>query len=348
MHIEDKEFIFTAFGVSGREEQVRGEIERFIRPLVDEIIHDTTGSLIGLKRGNLTRGASKKAGSKQTSGARKIMISAHMDAIGFVITHIDERGFLRFSEVGHQVGAYLLGRRVVFEDGDIGVIGVERLDDKKVPQKEKMFIDIGSPDRAEAERRVRVGDMCGIYAPHAVTDRIITGGWMDDRIGCFVLLEVLTQLKENHHDIYFVFSSQEEVGLRGATTTAYRIEPDVGIAVDVTISSDLPEGEPIGSSFLGRGAAIKFMDQSVIVPRRLALHLEDLAQRSGIPHQRDIIRHGGTDAHAMQLSRGGALAGGISIPTRYIHSSGEMCALDDVQACIDLICRVCEDPLDVE
>jgi endoglucanase len=187
--------------------------------------------------------------------------------------------------------------------------------------------------------------MCAVYAPFTATDRIVTGGWMDDRIGCFVLLEVLTRLKNPKHDIYFVFSSQEEVGLRGATTTAYRIEPDLGIAVDVTISSDLPEGEPIGSSSLGRGAAIKFMDRSVIVPRKLALYLEDLARKHGIPHQRDVIRQGGTDAHAMQLSRGGVLAGGISIPTRYVHSSGEMCVLDDVRACIDLVCRVCEDTL---
>ena len=332
MNIQNKDFVFSDFGVSGREDLVRDGIERFARPLVDEVIHETTGSLICLKRG---------------SGSRKIMISAHMDVIGFVITHIDDRGFLRFSEVGHQTEFYLLGRRVLFESGMIGVIGIEKLEGKGNLRKEKMFIDIGARDRKDAEQAIRVGDMCAVFAPYAMTDRVITGGWMDDRIGCFVLLEVLENLKNAHNEVYFVFSSQEEVGLRGATTSAYRIEPHVGIAVDVTFASDLPEGEPVGSSVLGKGAAIKFMDQSVIVPRRLALHLEKLAAKYGIPHQRDVIRRGGTDAHAMQLSRGGVLAGGISVPTRYVHSSGEMCALDDVQACIELVNRVCEDPLDL-
>jgi putative aminopeptidase FrvX len=331
MNIQNKEFIFTSFGVSGREERVREAIEVFVRPLVDDIIHDTTGSLICVKKGG---------------GSRRVMISAHMDVIGFVITHIDERGFFRFSEVGHQIEAYLLGRRVVFENGRVGVIGIEKLEGGKNLKKERMFIDIGARDRADGERDVKPGDMCAVLEPHAVTERIITGGWMDDRIGCFVLLEVLENLRFVRNDVYFVFSSQEEVGLRGATTAAYRIEPHVGLAVDVTPAADLPEGEPVGSSALGRGAAIKFMDQSVIVPRKLALRLEKLARDGGIPHQRDIIRRGGTDAHAMQLSRGGTISGGISVPARYVHSSGEMCALGDVQACIDLLKKFCEDPLD--
>ncbi len=332
MNLKNKNFIFTAFGVSGREEQVRNEIERFVGSRVDEIVHDATGSLICRKKGK---------------GSRRIMISAHMDTIGFVITHIDERGFLRFAEVGGQVEVYLLGRRVIFENGRIGVIGIEKLEKGKVLQKERMFIDIGARSMKEAASQVHIGDMCAVYAPYAVTDRIITGGWMDDRIGCFVLLEVIETLKDTPNDLYFVFSAQEEVGLRGATTTAYRIEPHIGIAVDVTFSSDLPEGDRIGSSVLGKGAAVKFMDQSVIVPRKLARYLVSLAEKRGIPHQHDIIRRGGTDAHAMQLSRGGSLAGGISVPARYIHSSGEMCALDDVQACIDLASAVCRDTMQV-
>jgi endoglucanase len=270
-----------------------------------------------------------------------------MDSIGFIVTHIDDRGFLRFSEVGHQIEAYLLGRRVIFENGQIGVIGTEKLEARGKLDREKMFIDIGVRSRDEAARLIALGDMCAVYAPYALNDRVITGGWLDDRIGCFVLLEVLSSLKKSPHHIYFVFSSQEEVGLRGATTTAYRVEPDVGIAVDVTISSDLPEGEHMGSSVLGGGAAIKFMDQGIIVPRRLALFIEELAGKKGIAHQRDVIRRGGTDAHAIQLSRGGVLTGGISIPARYLHSSGEMCALEDVQACIDLVREVCLGPIPV-
>ncbi len=332
MNIQNKDFIFTLFGVSGREDKVKEEIKRFVEPLVDEVLHDTTGSLICIKKG---KGKSPK----------RVMVSAHMDTIGFIVTYIDKRGFLRFSDVGNQIVPYMLGRRVIFESGVIGVIGIEKLEEGKLPSKEHMFIDIGENSSVHAEKKVKIGDMCAIYAPYSVTHRVITGGWMDDRIGCFILLEALENLKRNPNDIYFVFSSQEEVGLRGATTSAYRIKPDVGVAVDVTHSSDLPEGELIGSSIMGKGAGIKVMDQSVIVPKKLVDHFVGLARKNSVPYQLDVIKKGGTDAHAIQLTGEGTFSGGISIPTRYIHSSGEMCALEDVQACIDLLLRVCEDRL---
>jgi endoglucanase len=239
----------------------------------------------------------------------------------------------------------MLGRRVIFESGVIGVIGIEKLEEGKLPSRERMFIDIGENSSTQAGKRVKIGDMCATYAPYTVTHRVITGGWMDDRIGCFVLLEAVENLKKIPNDIYFVFSSQEEVGLRGATTSSYRIRPDVGVAVDVTHSSDLPEGELAGSSIMGKGAAIKVMDQSVIVPKKIVEHFAGLARRNNVPFQLDVIKKGGTDAHAIQLTRGGTYTGGISVPTRYIHSSGEMCALEDVQSCIDLLLRVCEDRL---
>jgi endoglucanase len=330
MDFENKDFIFNAFGVSGREESVRERIQNFVTPFVDEIAVDTTGSLICRKSGK---------------GPRRIMIAAHMDTIGFVITFVDEKGFLRFSEVGGQVDAYLPGRRVVFENGQIGVIGVERLEKGKIPPKEKMFIDIGAHDTKEAGSKIAVGDMCTLFAPFARTDTIATGGWLDDRIGCFVLLELIEKLHKNHNELFFVFSAQEEVGLRGATTTAYSVQPDIGIAVDVTPASDTPEGDRIGSSVLGMGAAVKFMDRNVIVPKKLTQHLSALAEKRGIHYQHDVIRQGGTDAHAMQLSRGGAIAGGISIPTRYIHSPAEMCALSDVQSTLDLLLAVCQDAM---
>jgi endoglucanase len=329
MNIENKDFIFTAFGVSGREDKVRGKIEQFAKTRVDKISYDTTGSLICLKKGK---------GKKP----RKVMVTAHMDTIGFVVTYIDERGFLRFSEVGYQPEVYLLGRRVIFENGTIGVIGIEKHEDKKNLKKDKMFIDIGAGDRGQTAKKVKVGDMCAIYSPYTVTDCVITGAWMDDRIGCFVVLEVMENVKNNHNDIIFVFSSQEEVGLRGAQTSAYRIEPDVGLAVDVTDSSDLPEGDRFGTSVIGKGAAIKLMDRSVIVQKKFVEYLVNLAEKNRIPHQRDVLTIGGTDTHAIQLSRGGAVAGGVSIPTRYVHSSGEMCALSDVQACVDIVLRFCE------
>jgi endoglucanase len=327
--VREKDFVFSSFGVSGREEAVRERIAEHVRPLADDVAIDTAGSLICLKKGH-------------KRGRKRIMISAHMDTIGFVVTYVDERGFLRFAEVGGHPEAYLLGKRVVFENGAIGVIGTEKPEFLKNLKKDRMFIDIGAVDRASAESRVKIGDTCAVHAPVAQTGEILTGGWMDDRIGCFVLLEVIETVKDNPHDLLFVFTSQEEVGLRGAKTSAYRIEPDLGLVVDVTDSADLPEGEITGSSRMGKGAAVKVMDSGVIVQKSLVDFLCGLASARGIPFQKDVLRAGSTDTHEIQLSRSGVPAGGVSIPTRYIHSSGEMCALSDVEACIRLVAGFCE------
>ena len=170
---------------------------------------------------------------------------------------------------------------------------------------------------------------------------------MDDRIGCFVLLEVMDNLKSNPETVYFVFSSQEEVGLRGARTTSHKLDPDVGIAVDVTGSSDLPESDVIGSAVMGKGAAVKVMDQGIIVQRVLVEYLIELAEKNGISYQKDVLAFGATDAHAIQLSKSGIIAGGISIPARYVHSAGEMCSLHDIEACIDLTLKFCENKLNL-
>ncbi len=340
MNIKDKEFIFDGFGVSGREDEVKSGIEAFAKDRVNEIIYDTTGSLICVKEG---KGKEPK----------KIMLSAHMDTIGFIVTFIDEKGFIRFSEVGFQPVAYILGKRVKFENGAIGVVGIEKAVDidkrgfTSNLKKEKMFIDIGVGSREEALKQVKIGETGAVFSPYAVTENVITGGWMDDRIGCFVLLEVMEKLKSNPDTVYFVFSSQEEVGLRGARTTAYRLQPDVGLAVDVTGSSDLPENDVTGSAVMGKGAAIKVMDRGVIVQRVLVDYLIDLAEKNRIPYQKDVLAFGATDAHSIQLSKSGTLAGGISIPARYIHSAGEMCSLHDIKACIDLTLKFCESKFDL-
>jgi endoglucanase len=328
--VREKQFVFSSFGVSGREDAVREKIAEHARPRVDEVVADSTGSLTCLKKG---RGRA----------AKRIMISAHMDTIGFVATYIDENGFVRFADVGRQPEAYLLGKRVVFENGVIGVVGTEKAEFLKSPKKERMFIDVGAESRRHAESLVKVGDVCAVHSPVALSGGVLTGGWMDDRIGCFVLLEVIGLVKDNPHDLLFVFTSQEEVGLRGARTAAYRLQPDLGLAVDVTDSADLPEGDITGSSRMGKGAAVKVMDGGVIVQKALVDRLCGLAASGGIPCQKDILRAGSTDAHEVQLSRGGVPAGGVSVPTRYIHSPGEMCALSDVEACIRLVAAFCED-----
>jgi putative aminopeptidase FrvX len=331
MNIENKDFIFSEFGVSGREDRVREKIEKFSEKLVDEIIYDVTGSLICVKKGHLK------------NSRKRIMLSAHMDTIGFIITYIDEKGFLRFSEVGEQPAAYLLGKRVIFENEDIGVVGIEKKEYESKLNIEKMFIDIGAEDRTSALKRVKIGDMCAVYSPWVITGNIITGGWMDDRIGCFILMEVMEKLEGNPHDILFVFSAQEEVGLRGVQTSSYKLKPDIGLAVDVTASSDLPEGELVSSCMLGKGAGIKIMDRSVIVPKKFIQYLTGLAEKHNIPFQRDIMSSGHTGAHAIQLSRSGVMTGGISVPVRYVHSAGELCSFYDVRACSDLALCFCKD-----
>ena len=168
---------------------------------------------------------------------------------------------------------------------------------------------------------------------------------MDDRIGCFVLLEVMENLKANPETVYFVFSSQEEVGLRGARTTSYKLEPDVGIAVDVTGSADIPESDVTGSAVMGKGAAVKVMDEGIIVQRVLVDCLIELAEKNGISYQKDVLAFGATDSHSIQLSKSGTIAGGISIPARYVHSGGEMCSLGDIEACIELTLKFCENKL---
>lgn len=332
MNIAEKDFIFKEFGVSGREERIKKRIEEFASPLVDEIIDDVTGSLICVKRG---KGRNRKT----------LMLSAHMDTIGFIITYIDEKGFLRFSEVGSHPRAWLLGKTVVFENGLTGVIGIERKEHEKTLPLEKMFIDIGAGGREDAKKQVRVGDVAAVYSPYRVNGRVLSGGWLDDRVGCFVLLEVMQNIDKFSNDLFFVFSAQEEVGLRGATTATYTIQPDVGLVVDVTASSDLPEGEPDGSCALGKGVGIKIMDRSVIVPKRFSDFLCTLAMRHEVPYQKDVLRKGSTDAHAIQLSRGGVLTGGVSIPVRYLHSAGELCSIDDVLECVRLVNCFCEEEL---
>ncbi len=332
MNIEEKEFVFREFGVSGREENIKKSIETYASQLADEIIHDVTGSLICVKRGS---GRNRKT----------LMLTAHMDTIGFIITYIDEKGFLRFSEIGSHPRAWLLGKTVIFENGTTGVMGIERKAHEKTLPVEKMFIDIGAKGESEALKRVRIGDVAAVYSPWRVNERVISGGWLDDRVGCLVLLEVMQNIKKFPNDLFFVFSVQEEVGLRGATTASYTIQPDLGLVVDVTASSDLPEGEPDGSCAFGNGAGIKIMDRSIIVPRRFSDFLCALAERNKIPYQKDVLRKGSTDAHAIQLSRGGVLTGGVSIPVRYIHSAGELCSVDDVLSCIRLVRSFCEEDM---
>jgi len=301
---------------SGNETTVTELIKNVACEYADEIYTDTLGNLIVHKKGN----------------GKKIMYAAHADEIGIVVTYIDKDGFLRFSDVGGLYTKKLFSRKVRFLNGVIGIIGSEKENDKN--SMAKMYIDIGATSAEEAEKMVSVGDMAvfvGEYDKQG--DRIISKA-LDNRCGCYVLLEALKRVKSDN-DLYFCFTSQEEVGLRGARTCAYEIDADYAIAVDVTDVGDTPKCDK-NACKLGEGAAIKVMDYSVICSREVREKLVSLAKENDVKYQMEVMTEGGTDAGVMLISRDGVLTGGISIPTRYIHSPCEMIDKKDLENCITL------------
>jgi len=324
MNIKLLENILTAYGPSGHEGRVADVICEALEGHVDEIYTDVMGSLIAVKKGDGT--------------GKKIMASAHMDHIGLAVVDADKHGFLRVCNVGGIRAAKMVSGHVVFGNGVTGVVGA----DEKVKgelQVSDLYIDIGAETKEEALSMVNLGDMC-VMAPRVTKlgENRIASPAMDDRIACFVQAQAVLNLPEHHkNDIYAVFSVQEEVGLRGATTAAYHVNPDLGIAVDVTGVGDVPKVGTKVPVELGKGAAIKIMDRSLICTPGVVAMMEKLAVENGIAHQREVLPYGGTDAGAMQRTRGGVPSGAISIPCRYIHSEAETVDKRDVQACIDLL-----------
>lgn len=319
-----------AYGPSGAEDSVREVIRKEVEPYVDEIRVDALGNLICCKKGH---------------GGKKIMLDGHMDEIGLMVTHIDDNGFLRFGTIGGVNPFVALGQRVYFANGTFGVVGSERVDDPKDLKVEKLFIDIGARNKEEAQAKVRVGDSAAFFQPFIDLGSRVIAKAMDDRVACAVIIETLRRLSETRHEIFAVFSSQEEVGLRGARVAAFGIEPDVGIAIDVTRTGDTPKGITMDVS-LGKGAAIKVKDSSVICHPGLRNYMVQIAEANGIPYQLEVLEAGGTDSGAIQLTKAGIPAGVISVPCRYIHSPCEMVDMGDVEACVKLCKALCESPME--
>ena len=307
-------------GPAGDERGVREAIRTLAAPYGDECYTDALGNLIVHKRGD----------------GPKVLFAAHMDTIGLIVTHVEEDGFLRVGKLGGVRLEGLSHTAVRFANGVRGTVAADEKADPKKPKLEEFYIDIGARSREQAQRAADIGDTAVFDAPTFQACGRIISPHLDNRISCAVLLLVLFRMKRSRNDLYFVFTSQEELGLRGARTAAYAIDPDYAIAVDVTLSDDLPESKHNGSSVLGKGAAIKVMDGSVIAHPEMVERLEKLAVSSKIPYQRDVIRAGGTDAGAIHISRMGVCTGGLSIPCRYLHSPAEMIDPVDAYACADL------------
>lgn len=318
-----------AYGPAGREDIVRKLIESEIKKYCKDIEVDRLGNLI----------ARMPAKGKN---ADKIMFCAHMDEIGLIITHVDKNGFLRFTNVGGVCEERILYERVVFDNGVVGVIGVEtKRETPKQPRMDNMFIDVGAQNREEAASMVRIGDIATFFQNAVVLKKRLLAKALDDRIGCYCLIETMKQVKSHKDDLYFVFTVQEEVGLRGARTGAYAIAPTYAIAIDVTDTGDTPEAAKMAVS-LGKGVAIKVKDSGFITNPVVKDTLVSYAEEAKIPFQLEVLECGTTDAAIVQVVKQGVLSGVLSIPTRYIHSTNELCDIGDVEATVRLLTQICK------
>jgi endoglucanase len=326
-------------GIAGREDRVRALVVEELRPLVDEIRVDVMGNVVGTKRGD---------------GGPRVMLAAHIDEIGFFVKHVDDRGFLRLQTLGGFDPRVLVAQRVLVHGfaGETlrGVLQpaakpIHLLESSEIkhPKLDDLFVDLGLPVDA-VRARVEVGDMVTLDRTLETVGDCVVGKALDDRLGVYVMLEAIRAMQGGRAEIVAVATCQEEVGLRGAQTAAYDIQPDVAVALDVTLAADYPGGPAEGAvSRLGEGAAIKIMDSSLLVHPKLLRHFRDLAEANGIRHQLEILPKGGTDAGAMQRVRGGAVAITLSMPSRYVHTVNEMANVADVDACVALLARFLED-----
>lgn len=330
-----------AKGIPGNEREPRDVMKKYIEPFADEVTTDGLGSLIAKKVGD--------------ANGPKIMIAGHLDEVGFMITQIDDKGFLRFQTVGGWWSQVMLAQRVTIStrSGDVtGIIGskpphILSVEARKKPVDIKdMFIDIGASSREEAmEFGVRPGDQVVPYFEFTVmkNEKMLLAKAWDNRIGCAIAIDVLKNLKGVDHPnvLYGVGTVQEEVGLRGAKTSAQMIQPDIGFGVDVGIAGDTPGiSDKEASSKMGKGPQIILYDASLVSHKGLREFVTDTADELGIPYQFDAIPMGGTDSGAIHMTANGVPSLSITVATRYIHSHAAMLHRDDYENAVKLITEV--------
>lgn len=322
------------FGPSGYEDAIRKLVLKEVKPLADEVRVDALGNLIV-----------RKKPSKDSKNPKKIMLAAHMDEIGIIVSHIDKKGFVRFTNVGGTFGRYTLAARVRFLNGISGVVGYDRLEqiDNWLPIN-KMYIDVGATSKEKCP--VKVGDVAAFERPFIeMGDRLVAKS-MDDRSGVVVLIETLRAIKSTPNDLYFVFTTQEEVGTRGAGVAAFGINPDIGIAVDVTPTGDTPSSLKMVME-LGKGPCVKFRDVGMLSDPRIVDWMIKAAEKAKIPYQREVLLVGSTDAREIQISRAGVITGALSIPVRYVHSASEMVDINDLKNSVKLLTAMLNKPVSI-
>jgi endoglucanase len=318
-----------AHGTSGHEDRVRSIVAPELEALCDRVEVDPLGNVLGTRAGDGPR----------------LMLAAHMDEIGLMVTHVDERGFLMVIPIGGWDARTLVDQRVLVRgredlEGIVGTTPVHLLDQKdrgKNLEIGDLAIDLGLP--AERVRElVRPGDTATRVRPLLRVGELVTGKSLDDRVGVLVMIEALRAAGPSPAEVIATATVQEEVGLRGARVAASRVRPGIALAIDTCPADDGPGTPASGpTTRLGQGAAIRVMDASAIGAPALVALLERIAIDAGIPHQFHVASRGGTDTGSLQLSGGGAIAGCVSIPTRYVHSSVEACHPDDIGASIRLV-----------
>ena len=322
--------LVEAYGPSGREVELRQIVRAEIKGQCDYITEDRMGNLIGVMK------AKAKTG-------RRILLAAHMDEIGLIVSHVDRDGFARFAPVGGIYPLYCVASRVRFASGKTGVIGCEpREEEKAIPSLDRMYIDVGAGDRESCP--VRVGDTAIFDRPMAEAGARLVAKSMDDRIGVAILIETMRRLKRTPHEVQFAFTVQEELGMRGAQTAAFGQDPDIGISVDVTLTGDTPRCPPMAVA-LGKGPAVKVRDGGMISDPRVVEWMTAAAAAARIPYQLEVLEHGTTDATAIQISRCGVPAGCLSIPCRYVHSPSEMVDFSDVENGVKLLLAMLQGPV---
>ncbi len=325
-------------GIAGYEDAVRAIVVDEMRPLVDDLTVDALGNVIGTKRG---------------TGGPRVMLAAHMDEIGFIVKHIDDNGFVRLQPVGGFDPRVLEAQRVLVHgvDGNVyrGALQpaakpIHLLDPSEIkPVKvDDLFVDIGLPGDAVKEI-AEVGTMVTLDRTTEIVGNRVMSKSLDDRVCVYIMIEALRAAQATSAEIVAVATTQEEVGLRGARTASFAIDPDISVALDVTLAADYPGSPPeMAVSRLGSGPAIKIMDSSHISNRKLVRHFRDIAAEHDIAYQLEVLPRGGTDAGAMQLTREGTPAITLSLPTRYVHSVNEMADQGDLAACVTLLARYLE------
>jgi len=335
LSLEDTlEKLSNACGVAGREEEVKRLLSEMLKPYVDEVKEDKLGNVIGVKRGG--------------ENAPKVMLAAHIDEIGLLIKTISKDGFLQFTKIGGIDDRILIAQNVIVhtEKGPLhGIIGskpphIQKEEErKKVVTYDELFIDIGAESFEEAKQMgVKIGDPVSFNIKFAKIGKdSALGKAFDDRVGCAVMIEAMKQLEKTECTVYAVGTVQEEVGLRGATTAAFGLYPDVGIAIDVTVAGDVPGVKEFEAPVkLRKGPSLTVADYGLITHPKVLRLLIDAAEKNGIPYQLETGLQGTTDAARISLTREGVPSGVISIPTRYIHSPASLLSLKDAENAVKL------------